>query len=100
MSALNLLQKIPVWWIWYYWICPLAWTLNGLITSQFGDLHTTPLTISDSTANITNVAAYVKTTFGYDESFMKYVAIMLFGWAAFFAFIFVLGIKKLNFQTR
>ncbi|CAK8569776.1 unnamed protein product [Lathyrus sativus] len=19
--------KIPKWWIWYYWICPVAWTV-------------------------------------------------------------------------
>ncbi|KAL0915683.1 hypothetical protein M5K25_016120 [Dendrobium thyrsiflorum] len=30
--------KIPKWWIWYYWICPVAWTVYGLITTQYGDL--------------------------------------------------------------
>ncbi|RVW58199.1 Pleiotropic drug resistance protein 1 [Vitis vinifera] len=24
-------NRIPVWWRWYYWICPVAWTLYGLL---------------------------------------------------------------------
>ena len=31
------LQQIPIWWRWYYWASPVAWTLYGLITSQVGD---------------------------------------------------------------
>lgn len=27
-------QKIPVWWRWFYFINPVAWTLYGLIASQ------------------------------------------------------------------
>ncbi|KAL6344974.1 hypothetical protein AAG906_007705 [Vitis piasezkii] len=30
--------RIPVWWRWYYWCCPISWTLYGLIGSQFGDM--------------------------------------------------------------
>uniref|UniRef100_A0A453KMP4 ABC transporter domain-containing protein n=1 Tax=Aegilops tauschii subsp. strangulata TaxID=200361 RepID=A0A453KMP4_AEGTS len=25
--------RIPIWWRWYYWLSPIAWTLNGLVTS-------------------------------------------------------------------
>ncbi|GKB32923.1 pleiotropic drug resistance protein 1-like protein isoform X2, partial [Tanacetum coccineum] len=31
--------KIPIWWRWYYWANPIAWTLYGLIVSQFGDFE-------------------------------------------------------------
>ncbi|KAF5932025.1 hypothetical protein HYC85_028196 [Camellia sinensis] len=34
--------KIPKWWMWYYWICSVAWTVYGLIASQYGDV-TDPL---------------------------------------------------------
>ncbi|MCD9641747.1 transcription factor [Datura stramonium] len=27
--------RIPIWWRWYYWACPVAWTLYGLVASQF-----------------------------------------------------------------
>ncbi|RZC82270.1 hypothetical protein C5167_045059 [Papaver somniferum] len=29
--------QIPIWWRWYYWASPVAWTLYGLVTSQVGD---------------------------------------------------------------
>ncbi|XP_050890340.1 pleiotropic drug resistance protein 1 [Lathyrus oleraceus] len=31
------LSRIPIWWKWYYWMCPVAWTLYGLVASQYGD---------------------------------------------------------------
>ncbi|KAL9680966.1 hypothetical protein QQ045_012747 [Rhodiola kirilowii] len=33
--------RIPKWWIWYYWICPVAWTVYGLIVTQYGDIEDT-----------------------------------------------------------
>ncbi|KAF3673549.1 Pleiotropic drug resistance protein 3 [Capsicum annuum] len=32
--------RMPIWWRWYYWACPVAWTLYGLVASQFGDIET------------------------------------------------------------
>ncbi|KAK0605080.1 hypothetical protein LWI29_022550 [Acer saccharum] len=32
--------SIPGWWIWFYYICPVAWTMRGVITSQLGDVET------------------------------------------------------------
>ncbi|KAF6148016.1 hypothetical protein GIB67_024191 [Kingdonia uniflora] len=29
--------QIPIWWRWYYWGSPVAWTIYGLVTSQVGD---------------------------------------------------------------
>lgn len=29
---------MPHWCKWFSWICPVAWTLYGLIASQFGDI--------------------------------------------------------------
>ncbi|KAA8525350.1 hypothetical protein F0562_007232 [Nyssa sinensis] len=31
-------MRIPIWWRWYYWANPIAWSLYGLLTSQFGDM--------------------------------------------------------------
>ncbi|KAK6138442.1 hypothetical protein DH2020_027817 [Rehmannia glutinosa] len=28
---------IPIWWRWYYWASPVAWTIYGIFTSQIGD---------------------------------------------------------------
>ncbi|KAL5740116.1 hypothetical protein ACOSQ2_029296 [Xanthoceras sorbifolium] len=32
--------SIPGWWVWFYYICPVAWTLKGVITSHLGDVET------------------------------------------------------------
>eukprot|EP01018_Ginkgo_biloba_P029759 Gb_17948 [translate_table: standard] len=31
---------ILVWWKWYYWANPVAWTLYGLLTCQYGNVET------------------------------------------------------------
>ncbi|KAF3328503.1 pleiotropic drug resistance protein 1-like protein [Carex littledalei] len=30
--------RLPKWWRWYFWACPVSWTLYGLTVSQFGDI--------------------------------------------------------------
>jgi hypothetical protein len=90
---------IPPWWIWYYWICPVAWTLYGLIASQFGDITETVLVLG-LTESRPSVKDYIDTYFGYKHSFLGVVAAVLVGWAVFFAIIFVFAIKYLNFQRR
>ncbi|KAK7841184.1 abc transporter g family member 29 [Quercus suber] len=90
--------KIPKWWVWYYWICPVAWTLYGLIVSQYGDMEATikvPGMVTDPT-----ISWYIENHFGYDPNFMGPIAGVLVGFAAFFAFMFAYCIKTLNFQIR
>ncbi|GMH03649.1 hypothetical protein Nepgr_005488 [Nepenthes gracilis] len=29
---------IPIWWRWYYWAFPMAWSFYGLVASQYGDI--------------------------------------------------------------
>ncbi|KAF3450694.1 hypothetical protein FNV43_RR06783 [Rhamnella rubrinervis] len=90
--------KIPKWWIWYYWICPVAWTVYGLIVSQYGDMEQTikaPGMAEDPT-----IKWYIQDHFGYDPNFMGPVAAVLVGFSAFFAFVFAYCIKTLNFQLR
>ncbi|XP_022777195.1 ABC transporter G family member 36-like isoform X2 [Durio zibethinus] len=90
--------RIPGWWIWYYWICPMAWTIYGLIASQYGDDERTikvPGIEPDPT-----VKWYVKHHFGFHYDFMWAVAGVLVAFPVFFAFMFALCIKVLNFQVR
>ncbi|XXG47536.1 hypothetical protein AAC387_Pa02g2169 [Persea americana] len=86
--------KIPIWWRWYYWACPVSWTLYGLVTSQFGDVHET-LTDTGET-----VAAFVRSYFGFKHDFLGVVAAAVVGFSLLFAFVFALSIKVLNFQKR
>ncbi|GAB2228063.1 hypothetical protein Droror1_Dr00009893 [Drosera rotundifolia] len=91
-------HRIPKWWMWYYWICPVAWTVYGLIVSQYGDLTDTiqvPGIVPDP-----SIKWYVMNYFGYDPNFMGPVAVVLVAFAVFFAFMFALCSSKLNFQHR
>ncbi|KAL3511745.1 hypothetical protein ACH5RR_024462 [Cinchona calisaya] len=90
--------KIPKWWIWYYWICPVAWTVYGLIISQYGDVESTiqvPGMLNDP-----RIKDYIKDHFGYEPDFMGPVAAALVGFTIFFAFMYSYCIKSLNFQMR
>lgn len=87
--------RIPIWWRWYYWANPIAWSLYGLLTSQFGDISTT---LSD--ANGQTVEEFLKSYFGYKHSFLGAVAGGTLGFALLFALIFAYSIRHFNFQQR
>ncbi|KAH9310712.1 hypothetical protein KI387_025747, partial [Taxus chinensis] len=90
--------KTPKWWIWYSWICPVAWTVYGLIVSQFGDI--TDLIEVDGKQPGKQLNQYLDEYFGYNNDFMGAIAVVLIGFTFFFAIIFAFGIKLLNFQHR
>ncbi|KAI0523961.1 hypothetical protein KFK09_003325 [Dendrobium nobile] len=85
--------RMPMWCKWYYWVCPLAWTLYGLISSQYGD---------DNNLLDTNetVAEFVKSYFGYRHDYLGVVAVVVILFASFFAIMFGVAIKFLNYQTK
>ncbi|KAM1795532.1 hypothetical protein ACFX11_035867 [Malus domestica] len=85
--------RIPVWWRWYYWACPMAWTLYGLATSQFGD-------IQDKLETGETVEEFMRQYFGFKQEFIGVVAAVVVGFTLLFALIFALSIKKLSFQRR
>ncbi|WOL15051.1 hypothetical protein Cni_G23832 [Canna indica] len=86
--------SIPIWWRWYYWACPVAWTLYGLVVSQFGDIEET-LEDTDET-----VAQFVRSYFGFRHGFLPVVAVVIVAFPVLFAFLFAFSIKTLNFQRR
>ncbi|GLT66274.1 hypothetical protein SLA2020_386460 [Shorea laevis] len=90
--------RIPKWWIWYYWICPVAWTVYGLIVSQYGDVEKT-IRVPGITPD-PSIKSYIESQFGYDPNFMGPIAAVLVGFTVFFAFMYAYCIKTLNFQTR
>ncbi|GKV34880.1 hypothetical protein SLEP1_g43218 [Rubroshorea leprosula] len=88
---------IPVWWRWYYWGSPVAWTIYGVFTSQLGDLEKNILL-----ENGTQIAVpqFLKDSMGFDHDFLIPVVLAHVGWVLLFFFIFAYGIKYLNFQRR
>ncbi|KAL9265410.1 Pleiotropic drug resistance protein 1-like protein [Drosera capensis] len=87
--------RMPIWWRWYYWANPIAWSLYGLLTSQFGDISTG---LSD--ADNQTVKDFLESYFGYKHSFLGAVAGGTLGFALLFALIFAYSIRHFNFQQR
>jgi len=88
-------QSIPVWWRWYYWACPVAWTLYGLVGSQFGDIMEQMTSEEGMT-----VKAFIEDSYGIEHDFIGVAAVVVAGIAVLFAFIFAVAIKTFNFQKR
>ena len=82
-----------MWWRWYFWICPVSWTLDGLVTSQFGD-------INERIETGETVGEFVRSYFGYRDDFVGIAATVLVGFTLLFGFTFAFSIKAFNFQKR
>ncbi|KAE9585402.1 putative sulfate-transporting ATPase [Lupinus albus] len=91
------ITQLPIWWRWYYWVCPISWTFNGIITSQYGDMNSE---IVIPGAENMKVKIFLKEMFGFYYDFLPVVAVVHVGWVLLFLFGFAFGIKFLNFQKR
>ncbi|KAG6436108.1 hypothetical protein SASPL_100991 [Salvia splendens] len=89
---------IPIWWRWYYWASPVAWTIYGMFASLLGDLKT-EIELPGSLTKM-RVNDFLKNNLGYDYDFLIPVVIAHVGWVLLFFFVFAYGIKYLNFQRR
>lgn len=90
------MQKIPKWWIWCYWICPTSWSLNGLLTSQYGDMKKEILIFGE----LKPVSSFLKDYFGFQHDHLGLVAVALLVFPVVFASLFAYFIDKINFQRR
>ncbi|PNY06078.1 pleiotropic drug resistance protein 2-like, partial [Trifolium pratense] len=88
-------SQIPIWWRWYYWACPTAWTVYGLVTSQLGDKETL---IEVPGAGTISVKSYLNEQMGFEYDFLGVVAVAHIVFVLVFLFVFAYGIKVLNFQ--
>ncbi|KAK9152794.1 hypothetical protein Sjap_000274 [Stephania japonica] len=89
-------QNIPGWWIWFYYISPVAWTLRGIITSQLGDVQDHIVGPGfDGT-----VKEYIEKNLGYGPGMIGVNALVLVVFAALFFTVYAFSIRVLNFQKR
>ncbi|KAK6912133.1 hypothetical protein RJ641_024226, partial [Dillenia turbinata] len=79
--------RIPVWLKWYYWANPFAWTLYGMIASQFGDVQ------EKMEDNGESVAELLRSFFGYRHDFVGVSAVAVMGFTFPFAFMFAVAIQ-------
>ncbi|XP_071717159.1 pleiotropic drug resistance protein 1-like [Rutidosis leptorrhynchoides] len=85
--------EIPVWWRWYYWANPMAWTLYSLTVSQFGDFD-------DVLMSGERVKDYLRRYYGFQHDFLGVLAGVHVGLVVTFAVIFAYSIRSFNFQNR
>ncbi|XP_027333871.1 pleiotropic drug resistance protein 3-like isoform X5 [Abrus precatorius] len=88
--------KIPKWWVWCYWICPTAWSLNGLLTSQYGDMEKEILIFGDKKP----VASFLRDYYGFRHDRLSLVAVVLIVFPIVYASLFAYCIGKINYQKR
>ncbi|RWW45140.1 hypothetical protein BHE74_00049055 [Ensete ventricosum] len=89
-------QNLPVWWLWFYYICPVAWTLRGVITSQLGDVETRIVGPGfDGT-----VKQYLEESLGYGSGMLGITVVVLIAFSLFFFTAYATSIKVLNYQRR
>ncbi|KAL0407832.1 UNVERIFIED_CONTAM: Pleiotropic drug resistance protein 1 [Sesamum radiatum] len=86
--------RIPVWWRWYYWATPVAYTLYGMIVSQYGEIKD-QMEGGDET-----VEEFLRNYFGFRHDMLGMVAAILLGFVVLFTFIFAYSIRTFNFQRR
>ncbi|PWA98469.1 pleiotropic drug resistance protein PDR/CDR [Artemisia annua] len=55
-------MRLPIWWRWYYWANPVAWSLYGLLTSQYGDVNE-PIKLADGSHSVP-LRQFLKDQFG------------------------------------
>ncbi|KAF1863633.1 hypothetical protein Lal_00030702 [Lupinus albus] len=94
-------SSIPGWWIWFYYICPVSWTLRGIITSQLGDVEH----IIEGPGFKGTVKEYLTFSLGYEDTVNGFSAvglsvIVLIGFVLLFFGSFAVSVKVLNFQKR
>ncbi|WCJ30776.1 ABC transporter G family member 37 [Euphorbia peplus] len=88
--------RIPNWWIWMYYMCPTSWVLNGLLTSQFGDVKE-EISVFGETKSVAN---FLKDYYGYDHDFLGVVGVVLIIFPFVLASLFAFCIGKLKFLKR
>ncbi|XP_044500397.1 pleiotropic drug resistance protein 3-like isoform X4 [Mangifera indica] len=88
--------QIPKWWIWLYYLTPTSWTLNAMITSQYGDISKEITVFGESVS----VSSFIKDYFGFRHDRLAITGVVLVAFPLFYASLFAYLIGRLNFLRR
>ncbi|KAL0354738.1 UNVERIFIED_CONTAM: ABC transporter G family member 53 [Sesamum radiatum] len=89
----GMMTRIPLWWRWYCWACPVAWTLYGLAASQLGD-------VEEYISPEYTVKEFLRRYFGFRHDFLGVVAGMHVAFVVVFILTFGFAIRVFNFERR
>ncbi|KAF4389693.1 hypothetical protein F8388_009826 [Cannabis sativa] len=87
---------IPKWWIWLYYLIPTSWSLNGLLTSQYGDISKE----IEIYGEVKTVATFIEDYFGFHYDQLPLVAAVLIAFPLVYSSLFTYCIGRLNYQRR
>ncbi|KAI3468284.1 hypothetical protein Pfo_024947 [Paulownia fortunei] len=91
-------MRIPIWWRWYYWANPIAWSLYGLLTAQYGDMNEL-VRLTDG-VHSAPIKQLLKDQFGFRHDFLGIAGLVVVCFCVLFASTFAFAIKFFNFQRR
>ncbi|TYI47980.1 hypothetical protein E1A91_D13G214200v1 [Gossypium mustelinum] len=89
-------RVVPKWWTWLYYLMPTSWTLNCLLTSQYGDINDEVMVFGEAKI----VASLLKNYFGFHHDRLPITAILLISYSLIFATLFAFFLSRLNFERR
>ena len=81
----------------FYYINPVAWSIQGLIGSQLGTVTDEYIT---SNGQRYSIAEFMDATYGIKYGLVGWSALILEGFTCLFAVITMASLKYLNFQKR
>ncbi|KAM7272585.1 hypothetical protein ACFE04_027248 [Oxalis oulophora] len=87
---------IPKWWVWLYYVVPTSWTLNGLLTSQYGDIHKEIVVYGQNKT----VSGYLEDNYGFHHDRLGLTAGILVAFPLVFVLLFCICIGRMNYQSR
>lgn len=90
------MQQIPKWWIWMYYLCPVSWALNGMLTSQYGDANEEISAFEEKKT----IVQFLEDYYGFHHDFLSVIGVVLMVFPISIAILFAYCIGKLNFQKR
>lgn len=85
---------MPEWYSWYYYINPFAYSLQGIVLSQLGDVEDAVALPDGTSVSVRDALAAV---FGYHYSFLGYIVLIMIGFSAVFAFAAIVCLHRMNF---
>ncbi|KAK9141567.1 hypothetical protein Syun_010967 [Stephania yunnanensis] len=91
-------KRIPIWWRWYYWMNPIAWSLYGLMTSQYGNVEE-PVKLFNGVRSLP-LKEFIRHEYGYEHEVLPFAGVVVVAFSVLFALIFAFAIRTFNFQRR
>ncbi|KAL1372939.1 hypothetical protein AAHE18_01G238500 [Arachis hypogaea] len=92
--------QIPKWWIWMYYLCPTSWALNGLLTSQYGDINKVISVTAFKDAETKTNAEFLRDYYGFHHDLLDVTGLLLIVFPVISALLFAYCIGHLNFLRR